>query len=93
MEKGPEPNAVYILSELEKHVEDQNSFLGRYKDIDELVKFRESSFTDSSPKFIQNQNSHSFLEFKVINSFKVKEPDSGDTKYRNNMVVLLRNIA
>ena len=83
LKKNPEPNRIYILSELEKHAERKNSFGGRYNDVDELRKFRELS-TDSSPKCIQNPSSHAFSEFKVINGFKVKEQDSfGDQKYKN----------
>ena len=72
LEKSPEPNAIYVLFKLEKYVEDQNSFLGIYGDINELMRFRELTLTDFGPKFIQDQKSHSFFELKVINFFKVK---------------------
>ena len=37
-EKSFEPNAVYVLSELEKHIERENSLIGsKYKNINELI--------------------------------------------------------
>jgi len=83
LEKSPEPNATYVLSELEKYAEDRNSFWGIYGDIDELMRFREATLTDFGPKFIQDQKSHSFFELKVINFFKVKEPGGKNEKYCN----------
>ena len=80
--KNSEPNRIYILSELEKHAERENSFGGKYNNIDELNKFCELS-TDSSPKFSQDPSSCTFSEFKVINRFKVKEQGSSGEKYKN----------
>ena len=38
---------------------------------------------DFSPKFIQDQSSYAFSEFKVINCFKVKEQNSENEKCKN----------
>ena len=77
LKKRSELNKIYILSELEKHIENENSFSGIYKDINKLIISRKNSYTKLSegcpPKFIQNQSLHTFSNFKVINSFKVKE--------------------
>ena len=92
LKKNPEPNRIYTLSELEKHAERENSFGGKFNDVDELRKSRLIDSTDSSTerdefeqtRFIQDSISGMFSEFKVINCFKVTEQDSfGDQKYKN----------
>ena len=91
LKKNPEPNRVYILLELEKHAERENSFGGKFNDVDELRKSRLIDSTDSlterdefeQPRFIQDLSSGAFSEFKVINCFKVKEQNSENEKCKN----------
>ena len=44
LEKSPEPNAIYFLSELEKYVEDQNSFGEYTARIDEISRIDSHGF-------------------------------------------------
>ena len=44
-----DPNAIYVLNQLEKHTDRERSFLGsKYKTVDDLIKAKER-FKDLDP--------------------------------------------
>jgi hypothetical protein len=88
-----EPNAVYVLSELEKHIEREKSFIGsKYKTVNDLIaakkKFKDPDVNERPPHLKrEGLGLSSFTTFKVVNRFKVKKVESSnapaDMKFKN----------
>jgi len=89
LEKSPEPNKIYILSQLEKHIERENSFMGgKYKNINELItdkKIFRSLSDDKRPPRLKRGSLDRYSKFKVVNRFKVKKKEDIETsaKFKN----------
>ena len=67
------PNRIFVLTELEKYEEKENSFLGsKFKTIDELKKLKKSQFEKGEfeqVQFFKNLRSRPLSPLKVINRF------------------------
>ena len=90
IEKTPEMNRIYVLSELEKYVECEQSLISRnYKNVNEFIsnkKFIKSLDNDRCPPRLKRGGSNSYSKFKVVNCFKVKKHKEGmdtSTNFKN----------
>ena len=89
LEKTPEPNRVYILSELEKYIEREESLRGgKYKNLNDLLTANEkirSLDDDERPPRLKRGGLDRYSKFKVVNCFKVrkKEDVQTRTKFKN----------
>ena len=86
--KSPEPNRVYILSELEKYIERDNSLRGKkFRDVNELVAskkiFRSLKDDERPPQMcFKHRGFDPYSKFKVVNCFKVKDAKTIE-KFKN----------
>ena len=86
--RSPEPNRVYILSELEKYIERDNSLRGkRFRDVNELVAskkiFRSLKDDERPPQMcFKHRGFDPYSKFKVVNCFKVKDAKTIE-KFKN----------
>ena len=89
LKKSPEPNRVYVLSQLEKYIERENSLRGgKFKSVNELIaskKMFRSLNDDKRPPWVKHGDLDRYSKFKVVNCFKVnkKEDVETSTKFKN----------
>ena len=89
LKKSPEPNRVYVLSQLEKYIERENSLRGgKFKSVNELIaskKMFRSLNDDKRPPRVKHGDLDRYSKIKVVNCFKVnkKEDVETSTKFKN----------
>ena len=86
LEKTPEVNRIYVLSELEKYLEHKGSLIsGSYKNVDEFIahkKLIKNLCDDECPPRLNRGDYNNYSKFKVVNCFKVRKKDGMDTSPR-----------
>ena len=75
VKKSPEPNALYVLAEIEKQVERENSLRGKgVRHVNDLIAYkkmlRRLKESQRSPQLHKDIDPYS--KFKVVNCLRVK---------------------
>ena len=79
VKKSPEPNALYVLAELENQVESENSLRGKgFRHVNDLIAYkkmlRRLKESQRSPQLHKDIDPYS--KFKVVNCFRVKNAET-----------------
>ena len=103
IKKSPEPNALYVLAELEKQVERRNSLRGKgFRDVSDLIAHKKMlRRLKEGQRFPQlRKNTNRYSKFKVVNCFRVKNTETnkiektqhGRAQNKYNLVIDAKHI-